>query len=575
MGCAYKDPGYPVIFSRNRGGIAIFLSVVIFALSFMIFFSASRLTAGKNMEGRYMTVDIALRSLLADYDDDIYEEYGLTVIGYSDADVMEREFKRILIKNDFKETEDAYIVFTESVEDKGILKELICEHMENRVISKIANEILSKFSILSSLSKFREMLELKSVIESVIFDCEKICAAVVTDFADINKFDIEKALAGDTDYLIYKLGELRKFADVMNDLLDSLERLASEKDGIAGDNDFFGEMLSRIEVFSSSIPTVREVIGKADQNISLLITLLELLDTDESISDLLSGYLDIDMDLGSLIPKLAIEESLRSLDLRSVKGGFFDELLLKVTRDDIVLGDSIAGLLPYIAEGESILSGLGSFMDLFTDFSFNKLFDSVYDQIIINEYIIDKFSYETKNISGRYFTDEIEYIIFGKASQNDDLRKIKLALLLLRTALNYVGIHLDREKTALARSVGTAVSLLTFGIGGGVAAELIISSWALYEAYNDLSLLLSGEDIAVIKGKGDYSIDFGTGAGVKSPVTAGYEDYLRLFLILSDEDAKLGRIRNLICLNTGTDTGLLYTALKGGFRDAFSIEKGY
>jgi len=211
----------------------------------------------------------------------------------------------------------------------------------------------------------------------------------------------------------------------------------------------------------------------------------------------------------------------------------------------------------------------------FSAISFDYLADRLYDQAVINEYILDKFSCETKIKDERFFINEIEYILHGKSSQNENLKRTKTIILLLRAALNYTSIHLDTEKMALARSVGATISLLSFGIGSGVYAEVITASWALYEAYKDLERLLAGQKTAVIKAKGDYSLDFGGGVGPKSPIVAGYEDYLRLFLLFYSERTKLERISRLLCINTGLDTSLMYVGIRGGYMDEFTIEKGY
>jgi hypothetical protein len=568
MAGTYRDLLSSKMFSENKGVISIFLAMIISALSFMVFYSAGHLIKKKETERRHHQTDIALRSLLTDYDTKMYENYGLTVLAYSDPGALRREFVRILMKNDFKGVEDTFVKFTKSLNDKEELKQMIHEHMEHRVISKLVEELLDKFDILGSFSKFRELLEAKAVIEEVIFDCEKITVLLTTDFEGIDALDMEKALLGDTEYILYKIDEYRRLSESLRALISSIGRLLELENKFMGDSGALKEVFGRISLFSKSMEYINSLLVKAEKNISMLITCIEMIDMGEDIAEKLKGHIPLEIDLGILIPKPDLSESLKRFDLRNTKGGFFDELLLRVSRDDRVLENSYY-------DTEDILDNVDSFKDFFSEISFKYLAEKLYDQAVINEYILDKFSCETKIMDERFFTNEIEYILHGKSSQNENLKRTKTIILMLRAALNYAAIHLDSEKTALARSVGATISLLSFGIGSGVYAEVIMASWALYEAYKDLEKLIGGQKIAVIKAKGDYSLDFGGAVETKSPIVAGYEDYLRLFLLFYSERTKLGRISSLLCINTGLDTSLMYIGIRGGYMDDFVIEKGY
>ena len=570
-----RDQGSYLIFSRTKGSISIFLAIMLFVMTFLVYYSTGWLSAKKKTEEKYLGVDLALSSLLADYDRDIYDDYGLTVLVYNDTASLKREFDRINLKNGLADIEDSYVFFSSSINDDAVLADMITKHMEHRTVSLIATELLDKFGILNLFSRFKDLLLVKSVVEDIIFDCEKLAAYMISGLEGINSFDIQKALDGDTEYVIYKIDEIRRFINTINDLLSSVKRLEEYKDKLGADGSFFSDVLSRINIFSHSIESIRSVLSKLNRNMIILEECLGMLGEPETVTLLLADYLLIEFDFSSLLPKLELTDEIIRLDTRDIKGGFFDELLLNVLRDDTILDENQIALLPFISSGIDMLEKISSFKEFFSEFSFEGFFDQILQTVIINEYVIDKFSCETKHKSERMLINEIEYILHGKDSQNSNLKTTKTILLFMRAALNYIAINLDKEKTALARSAGAAISVFTMGAGAGIFSEIIISSWALYEAYEDLSKLLSGEDIAVIKGSGDYSLDLGIDRGQKSPVKAGYRDYLRLFLALSANETKLGRIKNLISINTGMDTAVIFTGLRGGYEELFEIEKGY
>ena len=379
MGSIFKDQRSSAIFLQTKGSISIFLSIVVFALSFLTFYSVRHITERKGIENRYMSIDIAVRSLLADYDSDIYKNYGLTVLGYSSAHKLKNEFNRLLFKNDFADVENTTIEFVDSITGEDILKEMITEHMDSRVISKIVEEVIEKFSILESFSKFKDFLETKTLIESIIFDCEKICAYIVSDLEDLNIFDIEKALLEDTEYLIYKLGEFRRFGSSIKELIGSIEKLCQEKDKLLRENDIFSEILDRVNVFTDNLDKIKSVVTVIDRNISIIITCIEMIDLEQDIKEMIKGYSKIDIDVSIFIPKIKLESGIKDLDLREIKGGFFDELLLNIDREDILIDENLEVFLPFIKNERLFLSNLKSLKSFFSDISFSNIFERFYE----------------------------------------------------------------------------------------------------------------------------------------------------------------------------------------------------
>lgn len=93
-----------------------------------------------------------------------------------------------------------------------------------------------------------------------------------------------------------------------------------------------------------------------------------------------------------------------------------------------------------------------------------------------------------------------EYIICGKGSDRENLKKTANKLLLLREVVNYLYLQTDEEKKAEALTVASAV-------GGALASpELItvirqgiLAAWAYAESLCDVKALLAGGKIPLIK----------------------------------------------------------------------------
>ena len=75
------------------------------------------------------------------------------------------------------------------------------------------------------------------------------------------------------------------------------------------------------------------------------------------------------------------------------------------------------------------------------------------------------------------------------------------------------------------------------------------------EALLDMSELMGGKSVPIYKMQGDWKLDIGlpaaSGAKTNRSLYFNYHDYLRLFLLVMNENTKLDRIEDLIQLNIG------------------------
>ena len=177
--------------------------------------------------------------------------------------------------------------------------------------------------------------------------------------------------------------------------------------------------------------------------------------------------------------------------------------------------------------------------------------------LALDEYILDHFGYQNtskkKKLPTGFFTNEVEYILWGDESQNVNNFYTKAALMSARFVLNAIHVYSDANKTAKADAVATATAgWWTLGAGIPVMSNLIKISWAIAEAGIDTGNLWNGESLAIIKSPAEWITDIGLGAvGVSTPgfLTMDYDDYLRLYLLIMPVDKKALRMMDIIALN--------------------------
>lgn len=196
------------------------------------------------------------------------------------------------------------------------------------------------------------------------------------------------------------------------------------------------------------------------------------------------------------------------------------------------------------------------------------------DNIFINEYIMGMFKNHVPSVNKdenentftflngisrdkkeTFFECEVEYILHGDSSEITNRALTSAQILLLRLGANTLHVYTDAKKRKLSVTTATAVAgWWTGGAGIPIISNLIMCAWGMGESVIDLKMLTSGEAIPIYKSPGDWKLDIGlpksSGPKTDAKLYFSYHDYLRLFLLVMNEDAKLGRMEDLMEINT-------------------------
>lgn len=180
------------------------------------------------------------------------------------------------------------------------------------------------------------------------------------------------------------------------------------------------------------------------------------------------------------------------------------------------------------------------------------------DSLYLDEYILLQFSSFAGKKQGKetFFQNEAEYILCGHPSDERNRKQVKAYLFTLRAGLNLSHIYGDPAKRQLTLNAALAIAP---GPAAPAAQLLIATLWAGGESEQDVAALYNGERVPFVKGREDWKTDLeGILSGALAPENpAGkeggrgqsYEDYLRLFLLLSGRESRLIRLMDLIQLN--------------------------
>lgn len=163
---------------------------------------------------------------------------------------------------------------------------------------------------------------------------------------------------------------------------------------------------------------------------------------------------------------------------------------------------------------------------------------------------------------------EIEYLLFGNASDRENLSDAVHQLLAVRSGLNLIHILSDSGKREQARALAAVIT------GAGSITPLILvttffvmSVWALGEALMDVKGLLAGKKVVLLKTSEDWALDVENllVLGRDGTLEAGggerglsYLSWLKILLFVEPAVRQEYRIMDVIQLNLGQG--------KSGFR---------
>lgn len=180
------------------------------------------------------------------------------------------------------------------------------------------------------------------------------------------------------------------------------------------------------------------------------------------------------------------------------------------------------------------------------------------DVHLIDKYIMSNFKYATGGELSfpSFFQHEVEYILAGDYSNENNREKVESALKIFRIAMNTAYLYSNKEKCSQTLA---AAELLTPGAAPATQA-VIITSWATAEAKNDIKLLLCGKPVPLKKTDASWATSLDNVLNnisedmIDTSIEKGlyYSDYMKIFLHFMNEKIKLARVADLIQINMKT-----------------------
>jgi hypothetical protein len=131
---------------------------------------------------------------------------------------------------------------------------------------------------------------------------------------------------------------------------------------------------------------------------------------------------------------------------------------------------------------------------------------SVSDELLFRLYLLDNFSFFTEKKEREAMSYEVEYIICGKDSDEENLRSVVKRLLAMREAENMLSLSKDSTRRGEAEAMAATVSAAVLNPElEPVITLAILAAWSYVESVLDVRLLLSGGKVPLVKSPNEWT----------------------------------------------------------------------
>ena len=180
--------------------------------------------------------------------------------------------------------------------------------------------------------------------------------------------------------------------------------------------------------------------------------------------------------------------------------------------------------------------------------------EGILNESLFGEYIMEKCGNYRTLKQGSLLSYQIEYILFGKNSDQENLRLLATRLVEIRETANFLYLLTDTKKVETADGVALVISsLLTVPEIQPLVKYTILIAWSYGESVQDVKDLFVGEKVPVLKTEKTWKLSFDKLIlfdkkmdKTESREGWNYEAYLRILLLLTNERDKAFRCMDIM-----------------------------
>ena len=153
-----------------------------------------------------------------------------------------------------------------------------------------------------------------------------------------------------------------------------------------------------------------------------------------------------------------------------------------------------------------------------------------------------------------FFKYELEYILAGKTSDEENLKSTRNRIIAIREAMNIAYINQNPQMRELALTIA---ELISSPAAAPATQQALIAAWAYAESVNDYRLLVHGKKVPLMKDDDSWAVNLKSIITNPNPEYIDknnekgntYNEYLQAMIFLTNKDNRLLRMMDLIEIN--------------------------
>lgn len=582
---------------RKSGQITVFLSLALLCIfSLMCGLIESARTAGARCYLK-LAADSAMDSVFSEYHREVWDQYRLFLLESGDTEELQTVWKEYM--GPYMDTSGWYSMEVESADaiQKVFITDDGGEHLNQEILdymkfgifqdipdAKGAADLLKNLKEASSVGKLtesfsghtREAVRLERALEDINDSLKKQKVHWQKAGERLETYDGSgfREEAGKLEKEMERIPYLVKtYGRLADQLKTSLNKTNKTKEALKNDispevyQDLYedtGSYESYVNQDGARRREIEGIPGKLDPLKPLLKQAKERAsEVEEIINQWDGGDSDDEEDEPDYAELWGSVENIWNrikIPVLSCSNGVKDTEKQKTLErvEDFVKKGLLTLVLP---EGSEVSKGVIS-GDSFPSASMTgdgKVTASLLDRVVFEEYcsrfLTSFLSDEEKDV--KY---EMEYMVSGKKSDEDNLKQVITDIVGIREGMNLIHILSDSQK----REEAKALAALITGAAGvapltGVVAFFIMGVWALGESIVDVRMLLEGKKVVFLKTKETWNLtlskllEFEGGetarGGKEGDKGIDYTGYLKLLLFLGKQQLQNYRLMDVIQWN--------------------------
>lgn len=170
------------------------------------------------------------------------------------------------------------------------------------------------------------------------------------------------------------------------------------------------------------------------------------------------------------------------------------------------------------------------------------------DAVLFQEYILQNLNHYGDIIHDTGPAYGVEWVLFEKTSDLENLEAAINRLMLIREAANAAALRADTYRYGQVKTMAEALAAVLKAPGIQYILEgIIILAWAFSESVVDVRGLMEGKSIPLVKSSDSWQVEFwdivpamqSPSQYLKQDKGLAYEDYLRTLLFMKSKDDKI------------------------------------